>query len=250
MNKRACGHTCAAGEGFALHTAFVGADGDVLAVDDVDEVGIGAVRSEVLVVADGSTMLEHVKIFQSVCEHHSVGNTGVDGVDGALQTLNVDVSIEIQIKRIGHGDADIIAYDVSTEGAGDGFKGDMVRAITSQHGGELSKTASPIAAHFGLTAIGIIIAEPEIGTCLGRLDCEQAVSTNAALAVTEQSNLLSAEAGIERTVIDDNEVVARAVHFVELQSHDCVGFLVAVIKGVVKSLIIFAKFGLPAFFAT
>src|SRR5690606_35159726 len=76
-----------------------------------------------------------------------------------------------------------------------------------------------ISAHFSLAAISIVVAEPEVGAVLGGLDGEQAIRANAAVAVAKMGDLIAVELEGEIAVVDDDEVVAGTVHFVEVKEH-------------------------------
>jgi hypothetical protein len=79
-----------------------------------------------------------------------------------------------------------------------------------------TRSARAVAAHFRLAAVGIIIAHAEIGLgSVRRFHGEEAVGANAEVAMAERRNLFAGEIDSERTVVDDDEIVARTGHFNE-----------------------------------
>jgi hypothetical protein len=84
---------------------------------------------------------------------------------------------------------------------------------------EASKAACAIAAHLGLSAIGVVVAHFEVASFRGRLNAEQSVSSNAAMAVAEFFDLRGGEGKAEVTIVQHDEVIAGAVHFGEVEGH-------------------------------
>ena len=56
MDKCTGSHASAACKGFTLDTSLIGADSNVLIVEDACKVSIGAVGRKMIMVADGCTM--------------------------------------------------------------------------------------------------------------------------------------------------------------------------------------------------
>jgi hypothetical protein len=76
-----------------------------------------------------------------------------------------------------------------------------------------------IATDAGLAAIGIIIAKAEVGLGLSGLHRQQAIGPDAAMAIAEKVDLRPREREALVAVVDDDEVVARAVHLGEGDNH-------------------------------
>ena len=212
-------HTGAAGEGLAFHATFVGADGDVIIGEDLHEVGVGAVRLEVIVVADGGTDFHDIDCGEVIDKGDGMGDAGVEGMDGGCEALGGDRSVELQIDGVGHGDADEVAFEFGGEGAGDGFEGDAFLWGVEEALGVAAEAAGSIATHLGFSAVGVVVAKFEISTILGRLGGEESVCPDSAVAVTDRGDLLLAEGNGEVAVVDHHEVVSGSVHFGEGQAH-------------------------------
>ena len=88
-------------------------------------------------------------------------------------------------------------------------------------GGEAAEAARAVAAHLGFAAVGVVITETEIRAFRGGLDGEQSVGSDAAVAVAESGDGVGVEVLGERevAVVNDDEIVAGAVHFEELEEH-------------------------------
>ena len=127
--------------------------------------------------------------------------------------------VELEILWLGHRNADIFAHHFRREGAGDGLEGHPVRDFLQQVRGETPETARAVAAHFRLAAIGIVIAEFEIRAFFGGFDRQQTVRADAAVAVAEGFDGFGVEGNREIAIVDDDEVIAGTVHFVEVEEH-------------------------------
>src|SRR5690606_1163458 len=73
-------HARAAGQRFAFHAAFVGADGDGGGTRDGGKVGIRSLGRKSLVIAEGRAVAPYVDCFQVGHKNHGVRHTGVEEI--------------------------------------------------------------------------------------------------------------------------------------------------------------------------
>ena len=191
MNDRAGHHPRAAGQGFALDPPFIRPDRNVSWRDFSHEVGIRAV-GKVFVVTDCGSELEHVKAVEVLNEGDSVGNARVDAVDRAFQSAHVDRSVQLEIKRVGHCDLDVVASEPGTQSAGHGFEAQGLASIGEEAGGVASKAAGPVSAHLSLATICVVVAEPEIGRALGGLGGKKTIGAYPTMPIADPGDLLGA----------------------------------------------------------
>ena len=88
-----------------------------------------------------------------------------------------------------------------------------------QSGCESCKTAGAIPAHFRLTAVAVVVAHAKIRVAIRRLYGQQSIRANAPVPVTEARYGGAIEGEAPCAIIEDNEVVSRAVHFCESNIH-------------------------------
>ena len=119
----------------------------------------------------------------------------------------------------GHRDANIFTDHVCGERAGDGFESDVISNTFAEMRGEATKAPRSIAAHFGFAAIGVVIAEAVVRAELSGFNSQQSVGANSAVTVAERFDRSGIELDGEFAVVDDDEIVAGAVHFVKLEEH-------------------------------
>jgi hypothetical protein len=101
--------------------------------------------------------------------------------------------------------------DLLTFAAGSVAAGKKLRA-------EPGETTRAVAAHLGFTAIGIEVAHAQLGL-VGRrhLGHEHAVGPDAAVPIAEAGDDFRRELPFARPVVEQDEVVAGAVHLGEVQ---------------------------------
>lgn len=86
---------------------------------------------------------------------------------------------------------------------------------------EPAKATRAVAAHFGFTSVGIVIAKTEIRAFLRGFHGQQAVRADASVAIAERGDGIAIQFGCERevAVINDDEIVAGTIHFEEVEEH-------------------------------
>jgi hypothetical protein len=148
-----------------------------------------------------------------------VWDAGIDEMDRGIETGDFDAGVEFEILRDRHGDADIFTDHFGGEGSGDRFKGHTLREFWQKMSGESAEATGTIAAHFCFSAVGIVVAEPEIRAIFRGFHGQQAIGADAAVAIAKSFDGFGVEGNREIAVVDDNEVIAGAVHFVEVEEH-------------------------------
>jgi len=215
-------HAGAAGVCFVFHTALEGADGNVVGREHGGEIRVGAGGGERFVTADRAAVVEDVECiesFRAFDEGDDVRDAGVDEMERAAEAGDRGAGVELEVLGLGHGDADVLADHLGGEGAGDGFEGDFLENDFPEVGGEAAEAARAVAAHFGFAAVGVVVAETEIRAFPGGLHGEQAVGADAAIAVAERGDGVGVEVDGEVAVVNDDEVIAGAVHFEKVEEH-------------------------------
>ena len=220
MMDDGAGHRAgAAGEGFIFYSPFVGADGDVAGGGDADDVGICSLGSEVFVLAQGGAIAGDVYVGQVVDENDGVGDAGIQRVDGQVASLDGEFFMKCERVRFAHAELHAVALKFGADDAGHGFEahrrqGEIVETIDIP-----CEAPGAIAAHFGLAAIGIVIAHPEIGSLLRRFYGQQPIGADAAVTIAQAGDLLIGERHGLGAVVDQHEIIAGAVHFGEVEGH-------------------------------
>ena len=79
------------------------------------------------------------------------------------------------------------------------------------------ETARAVATHFRLAAVRIVVAHPEICTVHRAFEYQHAIGADTAMPVADLRDLIGREMQIAGAIIDQDEIVARAVHFRETQ---------------------------------
>ena len=109
-----------------------------------------------------------------------------------------------------------VALQFRADHAGGSFEGNFLKR-TGGAVRESCETTRAVAAHLGLAAVGIVIAHPEIGAVRRTLEEEDTIRADAAMPVADPRDLLAREREIARTIVEQDKIVARAIHFRETQ---------------------------------
>ena len=219
MDEGAGDHAGATGEGFILNAALIGADADAVGGEGLDEVGVGAFGSESFVVAEAGTELADIDGIDVVKEDDGVGDAGVEAVDGEEFAGDREGLVELEVEGGAHVDAHLAVFKLGRDHAGEGFEADEFEGVAVEVIDEATEAAGAVAAHFGFTAVGIVVAHFEVAAFGGGFDEEEAIGTDAAVAVAEACDLVSGEGEAEVPIVEHDEVIPGTVHFDELQLH-------------------------------
>ena len=124
--------------------------------------------------------------------------------------------------RLAHVDGDIaIAFETRLDDAAHRLDPDLALVGQPLLMHETDKTAGAVAALFNLAAIGIEDAITEIDTGLGRFFNEQnLVTADAKIAVSEITQLFRGEVDLLAHAIENDEIVAQAMHLGKLELHE------------------------------
>src|SRR5436305_9948068 len=104
----------------------------------------------------------------------------------------------------------MLAFDARADHAGQGFEGNILQR-TSDAIREPRKAARTVAAHFRFTAVAIVVAHPKIGAVCRPFHEQHTIGADATMPVTEPRDLFACELQITGTIIEHDEVVARAI---------------------------------------
>ena len=143
-------------------------------------------------------------------------DAAVDITGADLFAADRHLEPEPQVVRLAHLQRDQLAVQLRADHAGGSFEGKLFQ----RPGGairETRETARAIAAHLGLAAVGVVIAHPEIGPVRRALEHEHAIGPDPAVPVADARDLLARQREVARAIVEQDEIVARAVHFRETQ---------------------------------
>src|SRR5262249_40190140 len=117
-----------------------------------------------------------------------------------------------------HGDS--VSMELRLDHPGARFKTDPI-FHTGEPLDKTGKTTRPIAAHLGRPAV-TVEEVPRPVSLPGRTGHEQKqpIRPDPPVAITQPGDLLPAQLNVALTIIDEDEIVARTVHFGELQQHE------------------------------
>jgi hypothetical protein len=130
--------------------------------------------------------------------------------------VHIDRLAEAKVLWLTELKLDPATVHIGADQAGKGLKC-HVRAGNPQDLGEPGNAASPIAAHLGLAAVGVEDPHPEL--CLGGwLDQDQAVGAHRQPTPAETlCKHLGFDVKPAIAIVDHDEIISAAAHFVEAQ---------------------------------
>ncbi len=117
------GHTGAAGEGFALDSALVGADADGIRAEELGEIDVGPARGEMGMVSDFGANGANHGFVGVVGEEDGVRDAGIDGMNGCLAGLQGHELVEAEVAWRRQVDGDVLAMEGSGNNPSLGLKG-------------------------------------------------------------------------------------------------------------------------------
>src|SRR6185369_8271037 len=220
----------AAGQRFA-GTALIDPQLDGVAIDDLHEAGVDPLR-KAFVVFDQRPVLGDRCAVDAIDNLHGMRVAHRNDADGErfvgdIEVVDHDVIVvqERNFTRLKAGDAHVdrhaaIGLEARRDDAGLGLDADFT--LVGQPGlvHETHETASTVATLLDLAAIGIEDAIAEIDAGLARFFNQQdLVATDAEMAVTQVAQLFRGQRNVLADAVEDNEIVAQAMHFREFQFH-------------------------------
>src|SRR5690606_38212541 len=225
----------AAGQGFAAAT-LVDAQADMVAADDLHEADVDAL-GEVRVRFQCWPHGGHRRGINVFHQQGAVWIAEADGADlvgvvvGHQQVgIGLDLGVHRDLRRgparRTHVDGDLaIVGAVQGHLAGGGLDADIVQLGEALFAHEAGETACAVAALAYFRAVGIEDAVAEIDAALARrLHHQQLVETDAEMAIGQAAALHGGQRQAVRRqrlayAVEDDEVVAEAVHLGETQFH-------------------------------
>jgi hypothetical protein len=104
--------------------------------------------------------------------------------------------------------------------AANGFRQDMIFGRKALFPNKTRKTAGAVAAVFYFTAIGVV--NPVKKICIGvsgRFDQQYLVTTDTGVSVGQLADKLGIDTRSLGDQIDQDKIIAQAVHFAEVENH-------------------------------
>ena len=219
MHERGRTNSRAAGECFAFDSALVGAKDEGTRSENLGEIGIRAFRSESIVPAEGGAKSLNVDDFDIGDKDNSVRHAGIDKVDMVFSAGNCEQIGVAMILWASHVESDEFPLECCGNKTGLRFKFHRSRFFRHQPGGKSRKTASPIPTHLRLPAIAVVVAHAKIRLAIRRLHGQQSIRTDPSVPVAETRYGCAIKCETPCPIVEDNEVVSRAVHFCESNIH-------------------------------
>ena len=210
----------AAGEGLGFDAAFVGADEEFAGAFDLDEVGVGSTRGKGIVVTESRAETVDVGGFQIFNKDDCMGDAGVEEMDFEFRTVHGEEGGGAIVRGVAHGEFDMaVLQKIRTDESGLSFEGNGGLCGAEKPCAVAGETTRAVAAHFGLAAVAVMVAHPEVGTAFGGFDREEAIGSDAAVAVAEMGDGFPGKSPVQIAVVEQDEIVARTVHFCERKLH-------------------------------
>src|SRR5476651_238829 len=118
-----------------------------------------------------------------------------------------------------HGNTHQVSQELCTDQTSRRLEGNLVLGRGQKPAGVAGETAGSIATHIRLTAVGIVVAHAEICLPFSGLNDQYAIGAYAAMAFAKLNNGGRVESKGARQVVEQDEVVACAIHFSEGKLH-------------------------------
>jgi hypothetical protein len=83
--------------------------------------------------------------------------------------------------------------------------------------GEAGETPRPISTHLRFAAVTVVISHAEVGAVSRSLQQQNSIRAHAAVPIANPRNLLGIEMNPTIPIVDQDEIVAGAVHLRESQ---------------------------------
>src|SRR6266576_1970362 len=132
------------------------------------------------------------------------------GVDGNLSPFE---------DRLAHVDFDQLADDLWPNNAGEGFDFELALLRDAMIVNIFGEAANPVAAHLHLAAVGVVDLHLEVGD-LRWMHRQQLVGADAEATVAELLSDRIQVVDVLFQAIEENKIIACAVHLGELQFHN------------------------------
>ncbi len=126
-----------------------------------DEVDVGALGLEALVVAKGATDSNDVQVFNVIRDDHNVGHTDINKVNYAVEDARAHGNIQLDCLDGRHREHHGVIFDFGAVETRKCFERDVARSNAEVMGEECGR-ARTVTTDSGLGAIGIIIAHFEM----------------------------------------------------------------------------------------
>ena len=222
----------AGGEGVAC-AALPDLDLDVVAVDDFEELHVGA-------VGEGRVDFDHRAVFAGECFgdlgewHDTVRVADVGQIHGVVGAVDVELLADVLVGLFGAVDGNVVhreadfahvdgdrgcaVADFAGHDAAEGIDGEGVVIDFADVVEVTGEDAQAVAALFGFAAVGVHYAQAEVGFVGGEWPVEDAIGAEAEVAVADAHGVLLVGqlTGVLR--VEDEIVVAECVVFGEFHN--------------------------------
>ena len=145
-------------------------------------------------------------------------HTTINKMRSDLFVFERNFQIETQAFRLAHLEGDAFTMQSRADHAGRRLKGKRLHR-TRDATREARKTPRAIATHFGFAAIGVIVSHAKICAVRRLLQDQNSIRTHPSMPIANADYFFGGELQFAGTIIEQNEIVPRAVHFREL-NHD------------------------------
>ncbi len=180
------------------------------------EIGVGAARGEIGMMPQSRADRPDIDLLDSGHRHDDVRDAAVDITGVNFFPADSDFEPEPEIVRLAHLERDQFADELRADHPGGGFEGQLLER-TRRPVGVAREAAGAVAAHFRFAAVGIVVAHAEIGAVRGTFQEEHAVGPDPAMAIADARDLFAGQLEVAHPIVEQDEIVAGAVHFRETQ---------------------------------
>ncbi len=143
-------------------------------------------------------------------------HSAVDEMNGFVFIHAANRDVQSQVSRLGHLQRHQVMSKLGANYARRSFKRN--RSLRARDLIRKTREAPrAVATHLRLAAIGVKITHPKIGAVGRFFEQQNSVGADAAMAIAKACDLAAVEMNVARAIVDQDEIVARAVHFCETQ---------------------------------
>jgi hypothetical protein len=148
-----------------------------------------------------------------------VGYSRINRVHRLWAILQLEFFVKTQADGLGEADCYQVALEMSCNQPGFGLKSEIaIQAGLFCH--KPRKTPRSVAAHLAATAVAVKKSPRPISLSgVRRNQADEAVRSDAAMAVADSHNLVAAELKILGSIIDEHKVIAGTIHLGEFHKH-------------------------------
>ena len=218
LQQRGRAYARSARQRLALDAPLVGADGNRVRGEDLDEICVRASRCEVRVIAKRRPVPYNIHVVEILGEDDCMRDAGVYKV--YLHRSSIDLETGWRSVRMGitHGHANLALGKGGPNSAGGCFE-TYLSHVGAEPSGETREATRTVSAHLRLVAVGIVVAHPEIRPVSWGLNDEKTIRADAAMSVAEPCHVGGVQHQPSVSVVEHDEVVPGAIHLAKGELH-------------------------------